>query len=77
VAQQDIYGEVKPLIKSVADTSHLDTTPWMRLIDAVDADGSNRAALLFELRGQSSRQFALYRILHGTAEQIYITGSTQ
>ena len=30
-------------------------------------------ALLFELRGQSSRQFALYRVIAAKPEQIFAT----
>jgi hypothetical protein len=49
----------------------------MRLVDAVDAEASNRASLLFELRAQNSRQFALYRVIGTRAEQTFLTGSTQ
>jgi hypothetical protein len=77
VAQRDTFGELKPAIQSVTDAAHLDRTPWMRIIDAVDADASNRASLLFELRGQSARQFALYRVIATRSEQIFLTGTTQ
>jgi hypothetical protein len=43
----------------------------------VDAEASNRASLLFELRAQNSRQFALYRVIGAHAEQTFLTGSTQ
>jgi hypothetical protein len=46
----------------------------MHLIDAVDALADNRGELLFELRGATQRQFALYRVLRGTAEKIFVTG---
>jgi len=49
----------------------------MRPIDVIDADASNRASLLVELRAQNSRQFALYRVIAGKADQTYVTGSTQ
>ncbi|WP_035347516.1 hypothetical protein [Edaphobacter aggregans] len=75
VAQADAMGEVKVAMASVTDAAHLDRTPWMRLIDAVDVEASNRASLLFELRGQSSRQFALYRVIATKPEQIFATGS--
>jgi len=77
VAQRDTFGELKPAIQSVTDAAHLDRTPWMRIVDAVDADASNRASLLFELRGQSARQFALYRVIATRPEQIFLTGTTQ
>ena len=38
------------------------------------AMADNRAELLFELRGAAQRQFALYRVLRGRAEQIFAGG---
>jgi len=73
VAQPDLYGNVLVLLKSVTDTAHLDATPRMRLVDAVDALADNRGELLFELRGEGSRQFALYRIYRGTAEKLFVS----
>lgn len=75
VAQDDGMGALKVAVASVTDAAHLDRTPWMRLIDAVDVEASNRASLLFELRGQSSRQFALYRVIAAKPEQIFLTGN--
>ena len=73
VAQPDLYGKVRVLLKSVTDLAHLDETPRMRLVDAVDALADNRGELLFELRGDGSRQFALYRIYGGTAEKLFVS----
>ncbi len=74
IAQPDLYGNVLVLFKSVTDGAHLDETPRMRLVDAVDALADNRGELLFELRGATQRQFALYRVLRGSAEKIFVTG---
>jgi hypothetical protein len=74
IAQPDLYGNPLVLLKNVTDASHLDETPQMRLVDAVDALADNRGELLFELRGAGQRQFALYRVLRGTAEKIFVTG---
>jgi hypothetical protein len=74
IAQPDLYGNPLVLLKSVTDAAHLDYTPRMRLVDAVDALADNRGELLFELRGATQRQFALYRVLRGTAEKIFVTG---
>ncbi|QNI36937.1 hypothetical protein [Edaphobacter albus] len=71
VAQDNGMGELKIALASVTDAAHLDRTPWMRLVDAVDVEASNRASLLFELRGQTSRQFALYRVIAAKSEQIF------
>jgi hypothetical protein len=74
VAQPDLYGNVLVLLKSVTDSGHLDESPRMRLVDAVDAMADNRGELLFELRGATQRQFALYRVLRGSAERLFVTG---
>lgn len=75
IAQPDLYGGVAVLVKHVTDAAHLDVTPRMHLIDAVDAENDNRGELLFELRGQTERQFTLYRVLRGQATQIFTTGA--
>jgi len=74
VAQPDLYGNVLVLLKSVTDGKHLDETPRIRLVDAVDALADNRGELLFELRGATERQFALYRVLRGRAEKMFVSG---
>jgi hypothetical protein len=74
VAQPDLYGDVLVLLKNVTDGAHLDENPRMRLVDAVDAMADNRGELLFELRGDTMRQFALYRVLRGRAEKLFVSG---
>jgi hypothetical protein len=73
IGQPDLYGNAAILIRNVTDAAHLDDTPRMRLVDAVDALADNRGDLLFELRGSSQRQFALYRVLRGDATQIFVS----
>ena len=77
VAQADGLGDIKPAIQSVTDAAHFNRTPKMQFVDVVDADASNRASLLFELRSQNARQFALYRVIASHPEQIFLTGTTQ
>lgn len=77
VAQMNPKGDPDLAIKSVTDEGHLDQTPRMHLVDAVDAQASNRASLLFELKAQNARQFALYRVIGAHAEQIFTTGTMQ
>jgi len=74
VAQRLPAGNLQVAFSSVTDGAHLDRTPWFRFVDAVDPDGSHRASLLFELRAQSTRQFALYRLITANAEQTFATG---
>jgi len=75
IAQPDFNGVPKVLFKSVTDDDHLDQTPKMRLVDAVDARANNRGDLIFELRSQHDREFVIYRISGGLAEQVFTTGS--
>jgi hypothetical protein len=74
IAQPDLYGGVNVLVKNVTDAAHLDDKPRMRLVDAVEAEKDNRGELLFELRGTTERQFALYRVLRGDATRIFLSG---
>jgi hypothetical protein len=76
VAQPDLYGNMAVLLKNTTDGAHLDDTPRMRLIDAVDAMADNRGELLFELRGQTQRQFALYRVLRGQVTKLFVSGDS-
>lgn len=73
IAQPDFYGKPQVLLKHVTEGDELDVMPRMRLIDAVDTVGNGRADLLFELRGQTFRQFAIYRIADGAATQVFVT----
>jgi hypothetical protein len=77
IAQPDFYGNVQVLLKTVTDAAHLDDNPRQRLVDAVDALGDNRGELLFEMRGATQRQFALYRIARSQAEKLFVTGGGQ
>lgn len=77
VAQRLPSGELQVVLSSVTDSLHLDRSPRLRLVDAVDPDDSHRASLLFELRGGSSRQFALYRLTAAQAEQTFTTASIE
>jgi hypothetical protein len=77
VAQADDLGELKPALQTVTDAAHMDRTPEIKFVDVVDADASNRASLLFELKAQSSRQFVLYRVIASEAELIFAGGSIQ
>ena len=74
VAQRLPSTDFQLSLASLTDATHLDRTPWLRPIDVVDPDWSHRGSLLFELRSQSTRQFALYRIITAQAEQSFITG---
>jgi hypothetical protein len=76
VANTDPDGTLHPAMRSVTDSTHLDRIPRYRPIDVVDADATNRAEILMELRHGSSRQFALYRLLGNKTDQVFISGTT-
>jgi hypothetical protein len=73
IAQLDLYGNPIVLKKSITDAAHLDQTPRMQLIDAVDAMGDNRAELLFALIGDHERSFALYSVINGAVQPVFTT----
>ena len=77
VAQDVPVTGLKIALANVTDSTHLDRTPWMRFVDVVDADASNRASVLMELRAQHTRQFALYRVIGAQADQVFLSGSTE
>jgi hypothetical protein len=74
VTQRLPSGELQVALSNVTDATHMNRVPWMRPVDVVDPDGSHRASFLMELRGQSTRQFALYRLVTAKAEQQFVTG---
>ena len=61
VVKQDIYAELRKLNATVTDTRHLDETPRMELIDAVDADGDGRGELLFREITDAGNVYGIYR----------------
>ena len=77
VAQRLPSGELQVALSAVTDSLHLDRSPRLHLVDAVDPDASHRASLLFELRGGSSRQFALYRLITARAENTFTSASIE
>ena len=61
VVKEDIYAELRKLNAIVTDTHHLDETPRMELIDAVDADGDGRGELLFREISDAGSVYSIYR----------------
>ncbi len=68
IARTNLEGELRKLFFSATDSHHLDETPRMELIDAVDADGDGRGELLFRRTFDSGSVYAIYRV---TADQLW------
>ena len=61
VAYPDIYNNLRKLYAGVTDKFHLDITPKLELIDAVDADGDGRGELLFRETADAGSGWVIYR----------------
>ena len=61
VARTDIYGNLRKLYSGVTDKFHLDVTPRLELIDAIDADGDGRGELLFRETKDTGSGYVIYR----------------
>lgn len=61
VANPDIYNNLHKLYVGVTDKFHLDMTPRLELVDAVDADGDGHGELLFKEVSDNGQGWILYR----------------
>jgi hypothetical protein len=68
IARTNLEGELRKLFFSQTDSHHLDVSPRMELIDAVDADGDGRGELLFRRTFDSGSAYAIYRV---TADRLW------
>lgn len=68
VAYPDIYSNLHKLYGAVTDKYHLDVTPRLELIDAVDVDGDGRGELLFRETSDAGTGWIIYR---ATADKLW------
>ena len=68
VAYPDMYNNLHKLYSGVTDKFHLDMTPRLELVDAVDADGDGRGELLFRKDSDAGTGWVIYR---ATADKLW------
>jgi len=68
IAYPDIYNNLHKLYAGVTDKYHLDITPHLELVDAVDADGDGRGELLFKKTSDAGTGWVIYR---ATADKLW------
>lgn len=68
VAYPDIYNNLHKLYVGVTDKFHLDLTPRLELIDALDADGDGVGELLFSETSDQGFGWVIYR---ATADKLW------
>jgi hypothetical protein len=68
VAYPDLYNNLHKLYSGVTDRFHLDVTPRLELIDALDAEGDGRGELLFRETSDQGTGWVIYR---ATADKLW------
>jgi len=68
IVYPDIYNNLHKLYSGVTDKFHLDVTPHLELVDALDADGDGRGELLFKKTSDAGTGWVIYR---ATADKLW------
>ena len=75
VARVGSSGQPNRILLKVTDSKHLDRAARYDLIDAVDADGDNRAELLFRRTDDQGSSYVLYRVTPFELTEIFQGGA--
>ncbi|HEU5404140.1 MAG TPA: hypothetical protein VFU86_22480 [Terriglobales bacterium] len=75
VARLNSQDQLNQLLAMPTDSLHLDLNPRLDLIDAVDANGDNRAELLFRKTTDSGGSYVLYQMTPFQMSQVFEGGS--
>jgi hypothetical protein len=75
VARLNSQDQLNQLLAIPTDSLHLDLNPRLDLIDAVDANGDNRAELLFRKTTDSGGSYVLYQMTPFQMAQVFEGGS--
>jgi hypothetical protein len=76
IARVDFDGNPQKVFASVTDSSRLDVTPRLELIDAVDVDGDGIAELLFRQYGYEDSSFVIYSVGRTSVNKLFEGAST-
>ncbi len=68
VARTNLALDVRKVFYAQTDLAHLDVTPRLELIDAVDADGDGQGELLFRRITDAGSAYSIYRV---TGDQLW------
>jgi hypothetical protein len=71
VAREDIYAELHKAFSAVTDNQHLDVSPRVDPIDAVDIDGDARGELLFRQVYDRGSAYVVYRVIGNQLWPLY------
>jgi len=71
VAREDIYAELHKALANVTDNQHLDVSPRLDFIDAVDVDGDGRGELLFHQVYDRGGAYVVYRVIGNQLWPLY------
>ncbi len=72
IARTNLEGELQKVFFAQTDSRHLDVSPRMELVDAVDADGDGRGELLFRQTSDAGSAYAIYRVAADQLWPLYV-----